>query len=167
VLGTEKPKSSGSRGKGGPDTIERISAFVRWIGVTLFLLGSVDLGLTWVPTEFGNREWEFATVTASFNGMPVILIGLMFIVAAAASEGRRWWALAGGMAGLMFLVLVLGSTVLWATNIPLAMGAVEGVAMTAMKKAILKTSVQSLVLPIVFGLVAFQGIRTFRVTGKH
>ena len=71
------------------------------------------------------------------------------------------------MAGLMFLVLVLGSTVLWATNIPLAMGAVEGVAMTAMKKAILKTSVQSLVLPIVFGLVAFQGIRTFRVTGKH
>lgn len=166
VLGAEKPKDSGSRRKGGPDAVERVLAFVRWIGVALFFLGSVDLGLTWFPTSFGNREWEFATVTASFNGMPLILIGLALAVGTAGLEGRRWWALLGSITGLVFLVWVLASTVLWATNIPLAMGAVEGVAMTAMKKAILKTALQSLVLPITFGVVAFHGMKTFRAMAK-
>ena len=166
VLGAEKPERTGSRKKGGPDIIERVLAFVRWTGVALFILGAVDLGLTWLPTQFGNREWEFATVTASFNGMPVILIGLMFVLAAAALEGRRWWALGVGVVGLACLVCVLGGTVLWATNIPLAMGAVEGATMTVMKKAIFKTTMQSVILPVIFGLVAFNGFKVFRTTQK-
>lgn len=164
VLGADKPKDSGSRKKGShPETLERVLAFVRWVGLAFFVLGSTDVALTWLPMDFGNREWEFATVTASFNGMPVIILGLTLVVAGAALGMRRWWALGGGIVGLGFLAFVLGATGLWATNLPLALGAVEGVVLTGMKKAILKTAVQSVVLPLVFGAVAYFGIKSFRV----
>ena len=163
VLGADKPKDSGSRKKGShPETLERVFAFARWVGLAFFVLGSTDVALTWLPMDFGNREWEFATVTASFNGMPVIILGLLLVVGVAALESRRWWSFAGGIVGLLFLVFVLGALGLWATNLPLALGAVEGVVLTGLKKAILKTAVQGVVLPLVFAAIAFFGIKAFK-----
>jgi hypothetical protein len=107
----------------------------------------------------------FATVTASFNGMPVILLGLVLMVATATLEERRWWALGGGLMAAAFFLFVLGAIALWAGNVPLALGAVEGVVLTGLKKAVFKTSVQSLILPIIFGTIAYQGIRGSRPAG--
>ena len=163
VLGANKAKDTGSRKKGShPEIFERGLTFVRWVGLAFFILGSTDVALTWLPVDFGNREWEFATVTASFNGMPVIILGLMLVVVVAALEARRWWALGGGIVGLALLVFVLGAIGLWATNLPLALGAVEGAVLTGLKKAVLKTAVQSVVLPLVFAAIAYYGFRTFR-----
>jgi len=162
-MGADKPKQTGLRKAGGQvEVVERVSGLFRWAGFALFLLGSTDVALTWLPTSFGNREWEFATVTSSFNGMPVILLGLVLVVATAAWEGRRWWALAGGIVAAGFFLFVLAAIALWATNLPLALESVEGVVLTGLKKAVLKTSVQSVILPIFFGGIAYQGFRGFR-----
>ena len=159
--GTAK-EARARRISGQPEVLERTLALLRWAGLAFFVLGATDVALTWLPTNFGNREWEFATVTASFNGMPVIILGLVLMVATAAWEGKKWWALGGGLVAAAFFLFVLGAIVLWAGNVPLALGAVEGVALTGLKKAIFKTAVQSMVLPIIFGALAYQGLRGFR-----
>jgi len=144
------------------EALDRALSLVRWNGFILFLLGATDIGLTWLPLNFGNREWGFATITASFNGMPIILIGLMLVVVACTLDGRRWWGFGAGVVAVGFLLLVVGGTTLWATNVPLALGSVEGIALTGLKKAIFKTSVQSVVLPIAFGIVAYHGFKAFK-----
>lgn len=163
IVGTGGEKKAQARKRNSsPDALERILPFLRWTGLALFVLGATDVALTWLPTNFGNREWEFATVTASFNGMPVILLGLVLIVATAMWEGRKWWAFGGGLVAAAFFVFVLGAIALWAGNVPLALGAVEGVVLTGLKKAVFKTSVQSVILPIIFGAIAYQGLRGSR-----
>lgn len=166
VLGAGKPKKADARSRSSrTDVVERTVAFLRWSGVAFFILGATDVALVWLPTSFGNREWQFATVTASFNGTPVPLLGLILVVAAASWEGRKWWALAGGLVAALSFLLVLGGMALWASNVPLALQAVEGAALTGLKKAVFKTSVQSVILPVFFGGIAFQGFRGFRSAG--
>jgi len=137
-------------------------AFARWIGFTPFVLGATDIGHTWLPLNFGNREWEFATGTASLNGMPIILLGLTLVVVASALDGRKWWALGACVVSAMLVLSVLAGTALWGTNVPLALGAVEGVAMTGLMKATLKTSVQSVVLPVILAMAAYHTFRAFK-----
>ena len=163
VLVAGKPKEAGTRKKSShPEVVQRTLAFLRWFGLAFFVLGSTDVALTWFPTNFGNREWEFATVTASFNGTPVLLLGLIMVVAAASWEGRKWWAFGGGVVAAALFVFVLGAIALWAGNVPLALQAVEGAILTGLKKAVFKTSVQSIVLPVFFAGIAYQGFKGFR-----
>jgi hypothetical protein len=166
VLGAGRPRGADARGRSSRvDVLARAVAFLRWSGLAFFILGVTDVALVWLPTSFGNREWQFATVTASFNGTPVLLLGLIMVVTAASWEGRRWWSLAGGVVAAFSFLLVLGAVAIWASNVPLALQAVEGVVLTGLKKAVFKTSVQSVILPIFFGGIAFQGFRGFRSAG--
>lgn len=163
VLGGGKAKGTGPRKKDSrPHTIDRVLGFIRWTGFVFLLLGVTDVGLTWFPADFGNREWEFATVTASFNGMPLVLLGLLLMVVAATVEVKRIWGLLVGMVGMALFGLVIAAVAIWATNLPLVLGAVEGVVLTSIKKAIFKTAVQGIVLPLILGAVAYQGFKTFR-----
>jgi hypothetical protein len=135
--------------------------------MAFFVLGAMDVALTWYPTDFGNREWEFATVTASFNGMPILLLGLTMVVVAAGLAGRRWWALSGTVVGLGLVIFVLVAAGLWATNVPLAMEAVEGVVLTGLKKALVKTTIQSILYPVVLVVIAFHGLKAFRARDTY
>jgi hypothetical protein len=47
-----------------------------WIGLAFALVGGFDLALIWIPLGFGNPEWEFGTVSATLDGLPVTTLGL-------------------------------------------------------------------------------------------
>jgi hypothetical protein len=163
IVGAGEAKEAHARNRRTPpDAIERILALVRWTGLALLVLGATDVALTWLPTGFGSREWEFATVTASFNGMPVILLGLVLVVATAGWEERRWWSLGAGLVAAAFVLFALGAIALWAGSVPLALGSVEGLALVGLKKAIFKTTLQGVVLPVIFGAIAYQGLKGSR-----
>jgi hypothetical protein len=66
-------------------------AVLGWIGLAFLVVGGSDFALVWFPLNFGNPEWEFGTVTQSFNGLPILLLGLGLLVAGADQVGRRWW----------------------------------------------------------------------------
>ena len=70
------PEKSSSKARRAlpPDPV-RTWALLGWVGVAFIVVGGVDFALTWYPMNFGNREWEFGTVTASFNGLPILLLG--------------------------------------------------------------------------------------------
>lgn len=116
-----------------------------WIGLVFLTVGGVDFALVWFPPNFGIREWEFATVTQSFNGLPILLLGVGLLTVAGERTERRWWGLLGSGAALVLLVWVLAGFALWALNVSVALATVpEGLALS-LQKAVGKTLLQSLV----------------------
>ncbi|MGW8265390.1 MAG: hypothetical protein ACWGSQ_03430 [Longimicrobiales bacterium] len=140
----------------------RAWALLGWVGFAFLVVGGADFALTWYPMDFGNREWEFGTVTASFNGLPILVLGLGLLYAAALGYQRRWW---GGVTLLVSAVLmlwVLGGVVIWATNVPLALQSVPLEMMTGIKKALVKTTIQSVAYPVILGFLAVRSFQLLR-----
>jgi hypothetical protein len=130
-----------------------------WVGLTFLLVGGTDFALVWVPTAFGNREWVFAAVTQSFNGLPILVLGLGLLVAASAHAERPGWRrLAVGVAGVL-LAWVLAGTALWASNVSLALATVPDEVRVGVQKAVAKTAVQAVAYPVVLGYLLWRGWR--------
>ena len=112
----------------------------------------------WFPVSFGTREWEFAAVTQSFNGLPILLLGLGLLVVASEQLERRWWGLvATGVAGGLLLWILAGAA-LWASNVSLALSAVPEEVVTGVRKAVAKTAVQSVVYTAVLAYLVWKGV---------
>lgn len=129
-------------------------------GITFFVVGMLDLGLTGYPYQFGNPDWEFGTVGSVLNGIPVPMLGLALLIGSAAARGwqlglRLWAAVA-----LIAALLILAGTLLYALNLPLAFKTVEEPLLrTGLKKSVLKTLVQALIYPTVFLILAYRAWR--------
>lgn len=91
------------------------------MGLLVSLVGLIELAFAWWPLEFGNLEWEFGTVSRTFDGLPLLTVGAAAILGGAVHrEARKLLALLGIVAGLGVLVLV-GLAVFYAITIPAAM----------------------------------------------
>lgn len=133
-----------------------------WTGLAFLIVGGVDLVLTWFPMQFGNREWEFGSVTAALNGLPVPLLGLAALIWASAEGRRKWMATLSAVVGAILFVGVLVGLILWATGIPLALQAVPANLSAGLKKALLKTSIQGVVYPLLLAFLTVSAWRTAR-----
>jgi len=129
-----------------------------WVGAAFVLIGGLDVALTWYPTHVGSPEWEFGTVSASLDGLPVPAMGLALVVASGAARGIGW--VVRGLA-LVFGVLALAIVVaglLYATNVPIALQSVtDPVVRTGVTKAVAKTCAQAVVYPLAFAWIAVKG----------
>ena len=133
-----------------------------WTALAFLVVGGVDFALTWYPPDFGNREWEFGTVTASLNGLPILLLGISILLAASLRTGRRWWAALALIASLVMLLWVTLGAVLWATNVPLALKSVPAQLAVGIRKSLAKTVVQSLVYPLVLAFLMVRSAGALR-----
>lgn len=141
----------------------QLYSLVGWMGWTLVLLWGTDFGLTWFPIRLGDRQWEFGTVSASFNGMPSLFVGVpMILVGAAGLKRRIWAAMVAALLLIVTVVVLYGLAIYW-TSVPLALNALEGPALLGLKKAIGKTLVQSMVYPVVLVFLMYHAIRIVRV----
>lgn len=148
-----------------PAPPQRMSGPVAWwllgnMGGALLIVGGVDLLLTWYPLSLGNPEWEFATVSATMNGIPVPAMGMVLLLAWAVTAKTRWAVrLLAALSGLVGVAL-LGAALLYATDVPLAWRAItDPVMQQGLTRAIAKTAVQSLVYPPVFLWMAIRAWR--------
>lgn len=138
-------------------------SLVGWLGAGLALVGGLDLLLTWIPLNFGDVEWEFGTVTATFNGLPVLALGLGLSLGSAVARDRRRTTLLFSVLFVLLAVLVLGAAIIYATTVPMALGAVgDGGIRTGLMKAVVKAAGQSVIYPTLFLIVGVIGIRTAR-----
>jgi hypothetical protein len=58
-------------------------------GLAIAIVGWFDLALLWYPPNFGNPEWEFGTVAAHLDGMPLGTVGITLMIAAGIARGWR------------------------------------------------------------------------------
>jgi hypothetical protein len=134
-----------------------------WVGGVLLIIGLIDLGLALYPPMFGNPNWEFGTVSAQLNSLPVPMLGLALLLGAAVARGwvlgMRVWAILG----IVLAVLILAAAVLWALNLPLAFRSVqEPAARLGLKKSVAKSVAQAILYPVAFLWIGWQGLRHAR-----
>lgn len=128
-----------------------------WIGLVFLVVGGTDFALVWFPLNFGNPEWEFATVTQSFNGLPILLLGLGLLAVAAAETERRWWSTLALVAAAGLLLWVLVGTAFWASNVSLALETVPDELELGIQRAVAKTLVQSIAYSTALGYLVWRG----------
>ena len=130
-------------------------ALFGWLGIVFTAVGGLDLLLTWYPLHFGNPEWEFGTVSASLDGLPVMTLGLVMLMGTGVARGQRWLVRTVAVVLVALTLVILGAALMYATNVPIALDAVTQPAIrTGLKKAIAKAAGQSVLYPIAYTLLA-------------
>jgi hypothetical protein len=131
------------------------------VGLTILVVGVVDLSLGLYPLSFGTPEWELGAISNLLDRLPLAGLGLCFLLTAALATKRAaltyLWSLALISIGL--LVFVFG--IFYATNLPLVLAALPtgGPARVGIYKAMAKTGVQVAVFFFGFFFVAILGFR--------
>ena len=135
--------------------------WIGWFGLMLWIVGMGDFLLAWYPTAFGNPEWEFGTVVASYSGLPLVTMGFAGLLGSAVARGIRWQSLVVSWVLVVFGgALVLGF-VTFLLDIPLAVraGADNPTVRLGLKKAIVKTTLIAIVFAgsyISFGIAVLR-----------
>lgn len=137
------------------------------LGVAFTVVGLITLGTILLPLRIGNPEWEFGTVNAFLDSLPLAAIGLSLLAAAGVARGRPWLARVAGTCFILLALMVLAGALLYATVLPQALrpqnyARIE--VLTGVKKAATKAAVQAAVYPIGFLWV---GIGAFRFSRKR
>lgn len=130
------------------------------VGAVLAVVGAVDVALVWYPARFGVAEFEFASVAASLNSMPVVTLGLGLVVAASSALESRALAWTTVILAVAVALLLLVSMVLFGLTVPLALQAeVEPIILTGIKKQVAKSSVQLAAYAVAYVLLVRWAIR--------
>ena len=133
------------------------------VGLALLATGVTDILLAWVPPRFGTPEWEFGTISATLNNMPVPSMGLALVLAYAAAAGKRGIlaAVAAWSAVVTLFLCVAG--VFYALDVPLALRAVtEPVPRGALRAGIIKGVVSLIAyagVHVAFALIAVRNVQ--------
>lgn len=149
--------SAATRGRPSAVREEAFDALrvVAAIGVAFFLIGAFDLALVWVPLAFGSPEWEFGTVISTMNGLPVPVMGIGLLLAAAIAGDSRRTARAVAVALVVLALVVAMMGILWATTLPFAFKPVTNdVIRVGLYKAVAKTAMQVLAYTTLFVVLA-------------
>ena len=127
-------------------------------GALFVALGGVDAALVWYPPAFGQPEWEFGSITASLNGLPLVVMGLVLGAAAAAKQHRVMLARVLAIVMAVLAVAILAAAVLYLSDVPMALRATRenAAALQGMRKSLVKTLTQLVCYPTGLLIMAWQ-----------
>ena len=115
--------------------------WIGWLGLVLVLEGLADFVLAWFPLHLGTPEWEFATVAATFSGLPLITMGLAGLLGSGLALGTRWLIRVMAWFMMIWAVVIAAGFVVFLLDVPIALRAVEaGPAALGIKRAVAKTA---------------------------
>ncbi len=139
---------------------------VTLLGTAFTVVGLVDLGLLWNPSNFGSSSWEFATLSQTFDSLPMTALGLGLLAFGFLLQPRSRPVQVRIMAGVFGLaavsLLVMG--VLYFTVAPEVMRQVPPEAVTALNRAIVKNVAEIIIYPATFVCLAVLLWRSVRKT---
>ena len=136
--------------------------WIGWFGLVLATVGLSDFALTWYPTNWGSPEWEFATVAASYSGLPLPTMGLIALTASAIARGVKWQIVLMSVGLIAFAIILLLGFLLFLTTAPIAFRSVEGLALVGVKKVIAKTTMLAVMFPTAYFVAGIVGLRHLR-----
>jgi hypothetical protein len=149
ILGSEPDRGAQKRVRaaGAEVLVPVLFAF----GLVITFVSVVDLGLAWIPIRIGSGEWEFGTVSTTFNAMPLTAMGLVFLAMGALLAQSTFVLRIMSGVFLLVVLFLLGASVLYVLNVPVALGAVPPEASSLLKRAILRTSAFAGLYTVLFG----------------
>ena len=139
---------------------ETVWPLLGMIGLAFALIGSVDLVLAWFPSAFGSAEWEFGTIGASLNGLPLPALGLMLVLASGMARASRWQVRSVSIAFVALVLVLIAFGLIYVTVIPVALAEVtNGAVRTGLLKSVVKALVLLALYPVLFGWAGYRGFR--------
>jgi len=136
-------------------------SLLTYIGMAFVVIGAVDIGLAWFPFVLGSAEWEFGTIGATLNGLPLPGLGLTLILASGVALGRSMQIRLASVACVFLVVLLLGLGFLYVTVIPVALSDVTNpVVRTGIMKSIIKAVALFVIYPVLFGWAGYRGLKS-------
>ena len=138
-------------------------SFLGWVGLAFALVGFLDIALAFFPSAFGNAEWEFGTISATLNGLPLPALGLAMLLASGVVQGSR--AKTYGAIGMLAVLTLLlaGAAFLYITVVPVALRDVTNEAVrTGLLKSVAKALALLVLYPTLFVCIAVAGWRAAR-----
>jgi hypothetical protein len=133
-----------------------------WLGGLLGTAGFIDVALLWVPMRFGRAEWEFGTVSAMFDALPLMTISVIILAAAAIARGTKWGLIAAGVGSAVITLVLLAALILWLLNAPLAWKGVNVEVRPVLKKSMVKTLMMAGIYLTLYSTTALYAWRTLR-----
>jgi hypothetical protein len=135
-------------------------------GFAFAVVAAADLALAWYPTGFGSAEWEFGTVTAVLGNLPLLIMGLGLLFAAAVGRGKTGLLKVISGLWLLLALMVLLMLVLYARRVPEALRIVtEPVLREGIQEGMVKTAVQGVLYPLAFAWMGIKGWRYASLEG--
>jgi hypothetical protein len=136
------------------------------LGVVFLLVGAVTLLGPVFPLRIGIIEWEFGTASGLFDNVPIFGLGLGFLMASGLALGAKWRVRSLALICILLALVIWLAAGLYATVVPQVLSAAPSpTALTIIKKAIAKATVQILIYP---GACLWLGIWSWRRTlGRH
>ncbi len=132
-----------------------------YIGIAFILIGALDVGLAWFPFVLGSAEWEFGTIGATLNGLPLPGLGLMLVLASGVALGLPMRIRVVAATCALLVVALLGLGFLYVTVIPVALSEVTNpVVRAGLMKSIVKALALLVIYPALFGWVGFRGLKS-------
>lgn len=129
-------------------------------GIALAVIGWTDALLLWYPLDFGNLDWEFATLTGSFDALPLGTIGLIgMLVGTVAGARYRGIVLLSFAFGLLSALLAL-LFALYGLTILSVWTSIEEQFRSAISRAVVKTSVLAVTYILLYGWLSWTARRT-------
>ncbi len=141
-------------------------AMLMVLGLALTVVGFTDVGLLFFPGRWASVDWEFGTVSAAFEGLPLGTIGLGLMCAAAAARGRR---MAMGVLAVIQLVLSLVLILMllvFLLDVPVVVRAVDPAMRPTVMKSLVKTGAMALVYVVLYLTFGIWVVRRMRATPK-
>lgn len=133
------------------------------IGIALLVMGVTDLALLLVQSRFGDLEWEFGSVSAMLNGLPVPAMGGALILASGLARDEPVPVLISLTWSVTLTLVLLASTILYVLNAPIALRSVADPAgQSALKAALLKGSVALVTYSVLHVTLVLQAARFLR-----
>jgi hypothetical protein len=147
----------------GNFSLSQLSAWrvLGWLGTAYLIMSVIDLALGWYPLGFGTPEWEFGTISGTFQGLAIPTLALYLILCSAVARERPGIvkAVSVGMLALAIFLAIL--FIIYLTSVPIALRAVETnpIIHMGMKKAIVKSATLFLGYEVLYVLGALVGLR--------
>ncbi len=147
---------------------ELLWRLVRPAALLVTIVSGVLVAGVWIPPDFGSPDWEFGTIHGFLDGLPLFLVGLGLLAAAALAEGRQATSSVIGVTFVVIAIAVVLAGLLMAINLPLAWRASSANPglHAAVKKGMAKAAVQVGVMSLGCLLMAVKCLRRDRVAAR-
>ena len=162
ILGAQAKGRRDAKPDAVPANMDEIGKLAVIAGVFIVLLGWIDIGVAWASWGIGSPEWEFGTVSATVDGLPLSTMGLIIVFLASMWSGMRGGLFFTGIwAGWVLLVLLVAG-ILYGLTVPVAFNAVGPEARTQLVRAVTKTSTMLVFYLAFYGWVGLHVIRRIK-----